>query len=91
MRMKEIAEYELPTDYVVIPMVMRDRIMARLNTAEARVKELEEHNNAMLTSMRRFLARLDEVGQRDESREIITVECTFAFVESLRRAIGEGE
>jgi hypothetical protein len=41
MRMKEIAEYEHPTDYVVIPVVMRDRIMARLNAAEARVRELE--------------------------------------------------
>ena len=41
MRMKEIAEYEHPTDYVVIPVAMRDRIMARLNAAEARVKELE--------------------------------------------------
>jgi hypothetical protein len=37
--MKEIAEYEHPTDYVVIPVAMRDRIMARLNAAEARVKE----------------------------------------------------
>jgi hypothetical protein len=41
MRMKEIAEYEHPTDYVVIPVAMRDRIMTRLNAAEARVKELE--------------------------------------------------
>ena len=32
--MKELATYEHPTDYVVIPVAMRDRIMARLNSAE---------------------------------------------------------
>jgi len=39
--MKELATYEHPGDYVVIPLPVRDRIMARLNVAESRVKELQ--------------------------------------------------
>ena len=35
---KELAKYEHPSDYVVIPVAMRDRIMARLNAAEALVR-----------------------------------------------------
>ena len=51
---KELAEYEHPTDYVVIPVAMRDRIMARLNAAEATVavltRGIREHRDAILRS-----------------------------------------
>jgi len=53
-RMKEVAEWEEPTDYVVIPAAMRDRIMARLNAAEATVavliRGIREHRDAILRS-----------------------------------------
>ena len=52
--MKELATYEHPGDYVVIPLPVRDRIMARLTRVEARVVVLErgvkEHREAMLRS-----------------------------------------
>jgi len=52
--MKELATYEHPGDYVVIPLPLRDRIWARLTQAEARVVVLErgikEHREAILRS-----------------------------------------
>ena len=45
---KELATYELPGDYVVIPLPVRDRIVAQLNKAEADL--IEAHN------------RIDEAG-----------------------------
>ena len=54
MRMKEVAEYEHPSDYVVISLAMRDRIMARLSAAEATVavltRGIREHRDAILRS-----------------------------------------
>jgi hypothetical protein len=39
--MSDLMEYEHPTDYVVIPIAMRDRLWERLQKSEARVKKLE--------------------------------------------------
>ncbi len=39
--MSDLMEYEHPTDYVVIPIAMRDRLWKRFQKSEARVKKLE--------------------------------------------------
>jgi hypothetical protein len=49
--MKEVATYEHPTDYVVIPLPVRDRLWAQFKTAEERAKALEAINRRVYRNM----------------------------------------